>query len=153
MECDLGLGRKLLLSARRLEWRPRSGQQLTIELRQLESASLERRPIWESLLISAIAGMAAVALSGWVRWVALALGLLALAACFLQRRYGLYLRLRDGQAHRIFLGIGRSNAPVVERIESVWSSLSDALRSLGVNALRKERERTADARPTQGERG
>lgn len=142
MECDLGMGRKLLLSARRLEWRPRSGRGLSIELKQLESAFLETRPVWESLFLFSIGAAAAVVLPGWMRWAALAFSLLALAACFLQRRFGLYLRLHDGQVHRIFLGIGRSDAPVVERIESVWSSLSEALHRLGIDAEPKRGRRS-----------
>jgi hypothetical protein len=116
---------------------------------------MEERPVWESLLLATIGGLGAVLLSGWMRWVALAFMLLALAACFLQRRYGLRLSLRNGQVHRVFLGIGRRHAPLGERIESVWSSVSDALHGLGVKTVRRggRRRPSAASEQAQGDRG
>src|SRR5687767_11408478 len=52
LEASLGGGRTLLLSERRLEWKPAKddpGHQ--VELGSLESVGLGVRPIWEALLL------------------------------------------------------------------------------------------------------
>ncbi len=134
LEADLGRDRRVLLSAKSLEWRPGHGREPVIaELSKLESVTLSKRPVWESLYIAALACLAFVLRSPWfVHAIFGAVALLALAACVLQRRYMFQLRLKDGQRASLFLGIGRPRAPVVQRIESVWGSLAPALTSLGV---------------------
>jgi hypothetical protein len=133
LEADLGLAKRIRLSARRLEWYPRSGQPVIAKVEQLERVSLFSRPVWESLAIGALVSIGFILSSFWLVRVVLALFiLLAIAACFLQKRYSLVLKTRDGRALRFDLGIGARRAPVVQRIESVWDSLQPALKQLGI---------------------
>jgi|GEM_PF-1248820 len=133
LEADLGLGRRVLLSARQLQWTPRQGPPIIVDLSKLESVTLVRRPVWECLYIAALAGLAFAVRAPWfVHAVLGALIVLAVAACALQRRYAFRLRLKDGREASLVLGIGARRSPVVERIASVWGSLAPALASLGV---------------------
>lgn len=133
LEADLGLQRRILLSAKRLEWHPRSGDPVIAELAQIERVRLLSRPVWESLAIGAAASLAMFFVRNWVTRVLLgAIALLAVAACVLQKQYALVLTTRDGRSRRIDLGIGTRRAPAVQRIESVWGSLQPALNELGV---------------------
>lgn len=133
LEGDLGLARRIRLSARRLEWYPRSGQPVIAKVEQLERVSLFSRPVWESLAIGALAFIGLIFSSHWLLRGALALVvLLAVAACFLQKRYSLILKTRDGRSRSLDLGIGGRRAAVVQRIESVWDSLQPALKDLGI---------------------
>ncbi len=123
LEADLGLERRILLSAKRLEWHPRSGDPVIAEVAQIERVRLASRP----------ASLAVLLARGWViRALLGAIVVLAVAACVLQKQYALVLTTRDGRSRRIELGIGTRRAPVVQRIESVWGSLQPALKELGV---------------------
>jgi hypothetical protein len=133
LEADLGLRRRILLSSKRLEWRPRSGSPVIVEVAQIESVSLLSRRVWESLIPGALAAIGFILAPAWpVRVLVAAIGMLAVAACFLQKRYALAVKTRDGHLRRLDLGIGARRAPVVQRIESVWDSLQPALRELGI---------------------
>src|SRR5712664_1600123 len=55
LEGDLGLERRILLSAKRLEWRPQRGEPVIAEVEQIEWVRLLRRPVWESIFIGAVA--------------------------------------------------------------------------------------------------
>src|SRR6266851_3373456 len=133
LEADLGLERRILLSAKRFEWHPRSGDPVIAEVAQIERVRLLSRPVWESLAIGAAASLAVLLARGWViRALLGAIVVLAVAACVLQKQYALVLTTRDGRSRRIDLGIGTRRAPVVQRIESVWGSLQPALKELGV---------------------
>lgn len=133
LEADLGLGRRVLLSAKQLQWMPRQGETVIVDLAKLESVTLVTRPVWESLYIAALAALAFAVRAPWLVHAVLgALIVLALAACVLQKRYAFRLRLKDGREASLVLGIGARRSPVVLRIESVWGSLAPALTSLGV---------------------
>lgn len=137
MEADLGRGRALALSRKRLEWRRGRGERpVLIELARLASVRLDRRPVFESLIF-AVPALAAlpVAASPLLRTALVALLLWAVAACFAQRRYVLRLRNDRGEQAGLLLGMGRPRAPRGMRIESVWSSLAQELRGLGVKVL------------------
>jgi hypothetical protein len=105
-----------------------------VEINLLECVRLARRPVWEALL-PAVACLAALALvHRWeVRVLLGALVLLGVAACLLQKRYALHLFLRGGNRFEIFLGLGTRRAASVQRIESIWSTLSAELHALGVS--------------------
>ncbi len=136
LEADLGLGRRLLLSSKHLEWHPRApASPLIAELAQLQSVKLAARPVWESLGIGLVA-LTGIAFSSRlpVQGVLGAVAVLAMVACLLQRRYSMLLKWKSGRAEELFLGIGTPRAPVVERIEGVWSSVCGALQSMGVAA-------------------
>jgi hypothetical protein len=133
LEGDLGLERRILLSAKRLEWRPRRGEPVIAEVQQIEWVRLLSRPVWESLFIGAVASIVLAFASAWaIRALLAGIVLLAVAACFLQKRYALLLKMRDGRLRSFELGIGARRAPVVQRIESVWDSLQPALEELGI---------------------
>jgi hypothetical protein len=134
LEADLGLGRRVLLSANSLEFSSPSGASpLSVELPMLESVTLVQRPVWESLYIGALASLAFAVRAPWlVHALFGAVAVLALAACALQKRYGVRLRTKDGRKATLFLGIGPRRSPVAQRIQSVWDSLAPALASLGV---------------------
>jgi hypothetical protein len=103
------------------------------KVEQLERVSLFSRPVWESLPIGALAFIGLILSSHWfLRGVLALVVLLAVAACFLQKRYSLILKTRDGRSRSLDLGIGGRRAPVVQRIESVWDSLQPALKDLGI---------------------
>src|ERR1700736_765039 len=57
LEADLGLARRIRLSARRFEWYPRSGEPVIAPVEQIERLSLFSRPVWESLAIGAFASI------------------------------------------------------------------------------------------------
>jgi len=133
LEADLGLGRRLLLSSKQLEWRPRSGCPVVTELVQIERVCLLCRRVWESLVIGALAFLGLLLAPAFtMRAFFLAVALLAVAACFLQGRYALVLILRDGGRRSFDLGIGTRRSPLVQRIDSVWESLRPALEQVGV---------------------
>ncbi len=134
LEADLGLRRRLFLSPKRLEWRPRSGNAVIVEVAQIERVSLLSRPVWESLIPAALAAIGFILAPAWpLRVLISGVGLLAVAACFLQKRYALAVKTRDGRLRRFDIGIGTRRAPVVQRIESVWDSLRPALEELGIS--------------------
>jgi hypothetical protein len=133
LEADLGLERRILLSAKRFEWHPRSGDPVIAEVAQIERVRLLSRPVWESLAIGAVASLAVFFARAWAsRALLCGVVILAVAACFLQKRYALVLTTRDGRSRSFDLGVGTRRAPVVQRIESVWGSLQPALKELGV---------------------
>ncbi len=134
LEADLGLKRRLLLSSKRIEWHPRSGDPIATDVSQIARVRLHSRPAWESLAIGAPAFVAMLLASAWLRALLAAVALLAAAACFLQRRYALVLEMRDGSARAFDLGVGTRRSSVVQRIESVWDSLRPALEELGIKA-------------------
>src|SRR5258708_15093364 len=65
LEADLGLQRRILLSAKRLEWHPRSGDPVIAEVAQIERVRLASRPVWESLAIGAVALLAVFVAKAW----------------------------------------------------------------------------------------
>ena len=133
LEADLGLGRRLLLSSKHLEWRPRAGRPVVTELVRIERVCLLSRPVWESLAIGALAFLGLLlATAAVIRAFCIGVALLAVAACFLQGRYALVLILRDGGRRSFDLGIGTRRSPLVQRIDSVWESLRPALEQVGV---------------------
>ncbi len=139
LEVNLGRGRQLLLSERRLEWTegPKSNRR-AVEIDFLEGVRLTRRPVWEALLPGAASLGALALVQRWeVRLLLVALVLLGVAACLLQKRYALQLSLCNGNRLEIFLGMGTRKAASVQRIESIWSTLSAELRALGVGLTPK----------------
>lgn len=132
LEASFGRGKRLLLSVKRLEWHPGLAPPVKVELAELTFASLERRPAYEALLIAGVVGLAAVALP-WTFAKALlsALGLLAVGACFTQRRFALVLRSAD-QTARIVLGVGTARAPISRAVLSAWATFAEELAQLGV---------------------
>ncbi len=139
LEVNLGRGRQLLLSQRRLEWTegPKFRRR-AVEIDCLESVRLTRRAVWEALLPAAACLGALALIQRWeVRLFLSALVLLGVAACILQKRYALQLSLCNGNRLEIFLGIGTRRAAIVQRIESSWSTLSEELSALGVSLAPK----------------
>lgn len=136
LEADIGLGRRVLLSFKRLEWRPGEGRPpLLVDIADLKSVALSTRPVWESLYIGALACLAFVLKSPWfVHGIFALLALLAVAACALQKRYALRVKLKDGREAMLFLGVGARRSPAIQRIVSVWESLAPALESVGVQS-------------------
>ncbi len=133
LEADLGLRRRILLSANQLEWRPRSGRPVVTELARIDRVRLLSRPVWESLAVGALACLGLLLASAFAtRAFCIGLSLLAVAACFLQGRYALVLTMRDGSTRSFDLGIGTRRSPLVQRIDSVWESLRPALEQVGV---------------------
>ena len=133
LEADLGLRRRILLSSKQLEWRPRSGRPVVTQLARIDRVRLLSRPVWESLAVGAMAFVGLLVASTFaVRALCAAVALLAVAACFLQRRYALVLIMRDGTMRGFDLGIGTRRSPLVQRIDSVWESLRPALAQVGV---------------------
>ncbi|HVE84627.1 MAG TPA: DUF6232 family protein [Myxococcales bacterium] len=140
LEGDFGRAGTVLLSQRRLEWQPGPGsreEKKTYPLVDVAQVELERRPAWEALLVAALPGIAAALVSSPVaRWILLGLVGFAALACFTQRRYALFVRRRDGKDPLgLLLAVGTSGSPAVQRVLSVWESLSAELRSLGVKVL------------------
>jgi len=134
LEVNVGRGRQLLLSQRRLEWSTGSrSNQRAVEIELLECVRLAGRPVWEALLPALACLAALVLVQRWeLRLFLGALVLLGVAACLLQKRYALRLSLRNGNRLEIFLGLGTRRAASVQRIESIWSTLSAELHALGV---------------------
>lgn len=134
LELNLGRGRQLLLSQKRLEWTegPNSNRR-AVEIDFLESVRLTRRPVWEALLPAAAFLGALALIQRWeVRLFLSTLVVLGVAACLLQKRYALQLSLCNGNRLEIFLGVGTRRAAIVQRIESIWSTLSAELNALEV---------------------
>lgn len=127
MEATLGKGRRLLLFEERLEWHPGAGEPLRAELSGLREVRLERRPVWEALVFTAL-GAVGAALVPWLSLrVPLALlGVLGVFACLVQRRYALVMEGKGIRAAPL-LAIGRPGSPVAQRVASVWESLRQEL--------------------------
>jgi hypothetical protein len=134
LEVNLGSGRRLLLSQRRLEWHPALPKEpVLVDLKELELVRLRFRPVWESLPF-AVAGVAFAILASltFARVGGLFLALVATVACFLQKRCFLELVRKDGAEASLVLGMGRSGSSMRTRVESIWGSLRPALERLGV---------------------
>lgn len=140
VEADLGRGRLIRLSQRRLEWvGGRSGEPLIVKIEDLRSASLAERPVWETLLVGILLAGGFVVGPPWaIRLLLGGLILLSLIACFAQKRYALRLQLRSGQVLEVALGIGTQRAAQTQRVRSVWASVSAELRSLGVPSVEQQ---------------
>ncbi len=132
LEGDLGGGRKLLLSERRLEWTGKPP--LAVELSELRAARLGARPAWEALLFCGLSVSVGAFVPGWPRVALGALFLLAAAACFLQRRYALVLARRDGRSAELFFGFARLGSDKARQLRGVYASLATELRERGVEA-------------------
>ncbi|MGQ0504642.1 MAG: hypothetical protein ACT4TC_04925 [Myxococcaceae bacterium] len=128
-ETELGGGRKLLLSEKRLEWVAPVGG-FTVNLSELDSVRLAQRPVYESLIFSALALVAAVFLGTGPRIALSVLFTFGVAACFLQKRYTLVLTRKSGQSAQILWGIARG--AVGERLCSVYGSVAAELKQRGV---------------------
>ena len=132
-EAELGHGRRLSLSGRRLEWREKEHPRLTYQAHQLESVTLRARPVYEALAFL-LPMLMTVVLGQWLRVLGLGLGLAALWACFTQRRYSLRLRTKQGGTADLMLGVGRPGSPLGVRLLGVWQALAPELRALGIQA-------------------
>jgi hypothetical protein len=137
LEADLGRGHLIRLSQRRLEWVGGSrGKPLNLRIEDLGCVSLAERPAWEALLVGILlAGGFALGPPWAIRLLLGALILLSLIACFAQKRYALRVHLRNGQVLELALGTGTKRAAQTQRVRSVWASLSEELRALGVAKL------------------
>lgn len=135
LEATVGPGRRLLLSAKALEWHDGKRPAYSIPLSKLAAVELSRRPVFEALVFTALAA-AGAALVPWPPGrVALGLlGVLALVACFAQRRLAFVLHGRDGGRRELFWVVGTPNAAVVRTVQSVWASVRDELVRAGVAA-------------------
>ena len=134
LEADLGRGHLLRLSQRRLEWIPGAHRKtMMIPVAELRFFYLAQRPIWEALVLGVLL-MAGAALAGTLvlRFLFAGLFVLAAAACFAQKRYVLGLQLRSGELVEIPLGFGTARSAQSRRVQSVWETLSQELRGLGV---------------------
>jgi hypothetical protein len=132
LEATLGRGQRLTLSEKKLEWHPGVGNAQAFPLEELKGARLHRRPVFEALILGALA-VALGALVPWL-WARIVLGLffaLSLTACFAQRRFFIELTGEKGVA-RLPLAIGRVGAPIGQRVMSIWQSLKDELERRGV---------------------
>lgn len=132
LEASFGRGHRLLLSHKRLEWHAGRGAPMRVELSRLTGASLQSRPVYEALLISAICVLVDLGLP-WP-YVGGALGLVALLAvmaCFNQRRFALVLRSGDRTAHMV-LGVGTARSPIARAVKSAWATFAEELAQLGV---------------------
>ena len=133
VQADLGRGHLLRLSQRRLEWIPGHRKPMIIPVAELRVFYLAQRPIWEAMVLGVLLiGGAALAGSWVLRLIFAALFLLAAAACFAQKRYALRLRLRSDELVEIPLGFGTAHSAHTLRIKSVWATLSEELKGLGV---------------------
>lgn len=137
LEGDFGRAGVMLLSQRRLEWKqdrnaPRPTR--SFHLVDVAEVELERRPAFEALLFLVIpAALAFFLRSDGARYALAGVAVFVLLACLTQRRYALHIKPRDGKDPLgILLTVGTSNAPGVVRVLSVWETLSQELRSLGV---------------------
>ncbi|HEY8211873.1 MAG TPA: hypothetical protein VIG99_30535 [Myxococcaceae bacterium] len=140
LEGDLGPAGKVLLSQRRLEWKPAAGSReepKAFGLVDLDRVELQRRPAWEALIFAAIPGVAAALVSSAAaRWVLLGLAAFAVLASVTQRRYALFVKTRSGKdSLGVLLAAGTSGSPAVQRVLSVWESLSTELKALGVKVV------------------
>lgn len=134
-EGDFGHGKLLLLSQRQLQWRsPRRNDSVQFELPNIHRLELQKRPVWESLLIPVLASVIWLSDEVWLKAAWVVLLVWGVAACLLQRRYFLGVTLKTGRQRRIFLDHGRRNAPPVRRIWSIWESLVPELSRLSVDA-------------------
>jgi hypothetical protein len=132
LEGDLGGGRKVLLSEKRLEW---TGKQSgNVELAALGAVRLSARPVFEALIFCGLAVAVAPFVPLWPRVALGVLFALGLCACFLQKRYALVLTRKDGQRGELFWGMGRPGGAFAHRARSVWWSLSAELRERQVEA-------------------
>jgi hypothetical protein len=136
LEASLPGDRQVLLSERRLEWKDANGS-VQWEVTNLQSISLQARPIWEALLFSPLFALLLLASVPGLRLTGALLVLVSMAACFLQRRYVLAFQQTDGTVVRKPVGFGRRKTPAVEQIFSVWASLSQELFRRGV-AIREQ---------------
>jgi hypothetical protein len=131
LEASLGRGRLLLLSEKRIEWVV-PGARVATELSKLKGVRLAKRPPFEALMFAlAFGGAAALVPWLWLRIAFAALAVLALAACALQRRFDIVFEREDGRA-ALLLGIARPNASTSRRIESIWQTIAEELKRLGV---------------------
>lgn len=124
----------LRLSQRRLEWIPGAQRKpMILPIAALRCFCLAQRPMWEALAVGALLICAGALVGFWVlRLIFAALFLLAAVACFAQRQYTLRLQLRSGELVEIPLGFGTARSAQAQRVQSVWATLSEELKGLGV---------------------
>ncbi len=126
LEGDVGGGRKLLLSEKRLEW---TGEpSLRVDLSDLTRVQLTARPVYEALVFCLLAGGVSAFVSLGPRVALGVLFALGLAACFLQRRYALVLTRKDGESAELFWGITRPGSAQGRRFASVFDSVRTELK-------------------------
>jgi len=106
---------------------------MILPIAALRCFCLAQRPMWEALAVGALLICAGALVGFWVlRLIFAALFLLAAVACFAQRQYTLRLRLRSGELVEIPLGFGTARSAQAQRVQSVWATLSEELKGLGV---------------------
>jgi len=137
LEGDFGRAGTVLLSQRRLEWKPPPGSseaKRAFALVDVDAVELQRRPAWEALVFAALPLLISLLLSSpGVRYALWGLAGFALLACLTQRRYALFVRTRDRkQPWGLLVAVGTGGSAAVVRALSVWETLSAELRSLGV---------------------
>jgi hypothetical protein len=131
LEATLGRGQRLCLSEKQLEWHG-APSKAYFALPDLKGAKLQARPVWETLIFGSVALIALVVAPWlWLRLAFAGLVVVAVLACFIQRRFFLLLATEKGTA-ALPLGIGARNAPISQRIQSIWGSLRDELERRGV---------------------
>jgi hypothetical protein len=140
LEGDFGRAGVMLLSQRRLEWKPAAGsreERKTYALVDLDMVKLERRPAWEALFFAALPLIASALVSSpTVRWILWGVAAFAALAAATQRRYALFVRTRDRKEPLgLLVAVGTSGSPAVQRALSVWETLSAELKALGVKVV------------------
>lgn len=140
LEGDFGGAGTVLLSQRRLEWKPPPGsreEKKTYTLVDVDQVELQRRPAWEALFIAALPLLASAFFpSPTVRWILWGVAAFAALATLTQRRYALFVRTRDRKNPLgLMVAVGTSGSPSVQRALSVWETLSTELKALGVKVV------------------
>ena len=134
LEADLGGGKGILLSERRLELHGDGPKPTVVELSKLASARLGSRPVWETWIFVVPLAFGA-AFAPWL-WLQIPLGAAAalfLAACFVQRRFAMTMRSKEGKDAVFVFGYASPWSPQAKRFRSVWQSVGAELERLGKN--------------------
>ncbi len=134
LSAELAGGRVLIGEGNRLSFRPgASATPFLLELTGLRRLSLEHRPRYETLALTA----GVLVVLPFVPQVAVRvlLGLLALAGVVLAlsgRRYTLVLESSGSVQTRWDLGAVRRGSSMEQRVRAAWLTLSDEVRARGV---------------------
>ncbi|WP_342374741.1 hypothetical protein NVS55_25805 [Myxococcus stipitatus] len=130
---DLGAGHSLEGDHGRLTYRIAPGiSPSVVELAQLRALTLESRPFFEALLLTAFGVLGVVASSLALKVVAFGLagvGVLLAAVC---RVHALVLEVASGASVRWSLGLARRGSERDAKLLAAWRSLAQALRARDV---------------------